>query len=356
MTTDLPNTGLQNTDQRDADTEPLLSVRDLRVSFGPGRDAVNGLTLRAGRGEVVAIVGESGCGKTLSALALTGLLPSGAKATGSARIGGTELIGASERQLRRLRGSKVSMIFQDASTALNPLMSVGAQIEEVLAIHGGPSRKRRRERAIELLTSVGVPDPAVRARSLPYQLSGGLRQRVMVAMALAGAPDLVIADEPTTALDVTVQAQVLALLREVTRSSVVLFITHDMGVVAEVADRVVVMYAGAVVESGAVEDVLARPHHPYTAALLASVPDPDRPATGELPTIPGRVPPLGERGTGCPFRDRCPRPTERCAQMPPLVPITEGGSDVACWHPGHAGPVSDNTGTNGAISDEVTTP
>jgi oligopeptide/dipeptide ABC transporter ATP-binding protein len=314
------------------DSPPLLVVQDLRVSFGPGRDAVTGLTLSANRGEVVAIVGESGCGKTLSALALTGLLPSGAAASGSARIGGTELIGASERQLRRLRGSRVSMIFQDASTALNPLMAVGTQIEEVLAIHGGPSRKERQARAIELLTSVGVPDPAVRAKNLPHQLSGGMRQRVMVAIALAGAPDLVIADEPTTALDVTVQAQVLALLREVTRSSVVLFITHDMGVVAEVADRVVVMYAGAVVESGAVADVLARPRHPYTAALLASVPDPDRPATGELPTIPGRVPPLGQRGTGCPFRDRCPRSTDQCAELPPLAPITAGGSEVACWH------------------------
>jgi oligopeptide/dipeptide ABC transporter ATP-binding protein len=321
---------------------PLLSVRDLRVSFGPGRDAVTGLTLSARRGEVVAIVGESGCGKTLSALALTGLLPAGATATGSARIGGTELIGASERKLRRLRGSTVSMIFQDASTALNPLMPVGAQIGEVLAIHGGSSRRQRADRAVELLTSVGVPDPAARARSLPHQLSGGMRQRVMVALALAGAPDLVIADEPTTALDVTVQAQVLTLLREVTRSSVVLFITHDMGVVAEVADRVVVMYAGAVAESGAVADVLGRPRHPYTAALLASVPDPDRPATGELPTIPGRVPPLGERGDGCPFRDRCPRSTSQCATLPPLAPAAEsGGSEVACWHPLPAGATTD---------------
>ena len=337
MTTDLINPA--------AGEAPLLSVRDLRVSFGPGRDAVSGLTLSARRGEVVALVGESGCGKTLSALALTGLLPPGAKASGSARIGGTELIGAPERQLRRLRGSTVSMIFQDASTALNPLMPVGAQIAEVLAIHGGATRKQRHARAVELLTSVGVPDPAVRAKSLPYQLSGGLRQRVMVAMALAGAPDLVIADEPTTALDVTVQAQVLALLRDVTRSAVVLFITHDMGVVAEIADRVVVMYAGTVAESGTVADVLARPHHPYTAALLASVPDPDRPVTGELPTIPGRVPPLGERGTGCPFRARCPRSTSQCAQVPPLAPVYAGGGEVACWHPEHADAMSDEVET-----------
>jgi oligopeptide/dipeptide ABC transporter ATP-binding protein len=308
----------------------LLDVRDLKVSFGPGKDAVTGLSLTARRGEIVALVGESGCGKTLSALALTGLLPGGARTTGSATLDGTQLIGRSERQLRRIRGRQVSMIFQDAATALNPLMPVGAQIAEVLAIHRTADRTARRRRAVELLDAVGVPDPATRAKSLPHQLSGGMRQRVMVAIALAGAPDLVIADEPTTALDVTVQAQVLALLRESTRSAVVLFITHDMGVVAEIADRVVVMYAGAAVESGPVADILERPQHPYTAALLASVPDPDRPTAGELPTIPGRVPPLGQRGTGCPFQDRCPRRTDRCTEMPPLT-----GDDalVACWHP-----------------------
>jgi oligopeptide/dipeptide ABC transporter ATP-binding protein len=310
---------------------PLLEVRDLKVSFGPGRDAVTGLSLTARRGETVALVGESGCGKTLSALSLCGLLPSGATATGSAVLAGRELIGRRERELRRLRGSAVSMIFQDASTALNPLMSVGAQIEEVLVIHERLSRTRRRDRAVRLLASVGVPDPSARARSLPHELSGGMRQRVMVAIALAGSPDLVIADEPTTALDVTVQAQVLALLRESTQDAAVLFITHDMGVVAEIADRVVVMYAGAVVESGPVAAVLRRPRHPYTAALLASVPDPDVPTVGELPTIPGRVPPLGQRGAGCPFAERCDRRTERCAEMPPLAPV--GDALVACWHP-----------------------
>jgi oligopeptide/dipeptide ABC transporter ATP-binding protein len=323
----------------------VLDVRDLRVSFGPGRDAVTGLSLTADRGEIVALVGESGCGKTLSALALSGLLPPGARATGSATLGGTQLIGRSERQLRKIRGRQVSMIFQDAATALNPLMPVGAQIAEVMAIHGTAGRAARRRRAVELLDAVGVPDPATRANSLPHQLSGGMRQRVMVAIALAGAPDLVIADEPTTALDVTVQAQVLALLRESTRSAVVLFITHDMGVVAEIADQVVVMYAGTAVESGPVADILERPHHPYTAALLASVPDPDNPTAGELPTIPGRVPPLGRRGTGCPFQDRCPRRTDRCVDMPPLTARDDGtdartrepfiGTDalVACWHP-----------------------
>jgi oligopeptide/dipeptide ABC transporter ATP-binding protein len=315
-------------------TEALLTIRDLRVSFGPGKDAVTGLNLTARRGETVAIVGESGCGKTVSALSLCGLLPGGATATGSALLGDTQLIGRSERELRRIRGSKVSMIFQDAATALNPLMSVGAQIEEVLIIHGSARRAARRERAMRLLESVGVPDARNRARSLPHELSGGMRQRVMVAIALAGSPDLVIADEPTTALDVTVQAQVLALLRESTESSVVLFITHDMGVVAEIADQVVVMYAGAAVESGSVAEILRRPKHPYTAALLASVPDPDAPVVGELPTIPGRVPPLGERGSGCRFRARCPRHTEQCARMPPLAETGDtGGGLVACWHP-----------------------
>ncbi|MCA1223454.1 ABC transporter ATP-binding protein, partial [Streptomyces sp. 8L] len=230
--------------------DAVLDVRGLRVSFGPGLDAVDGLTLTARRGETVAVVGESGCGKTLSALALAGLLPEGATATGSAVLDGHQLVGRSERQWRPLRGAKVSMIFQDAATALNPLMSVGAQIEEVMAIHGTHRRAARRARAVELLTSVGVPDAATRARSHPHQLSGGMRQRVMIAIALAGSPDLVVADEPTTALDVTVQAQVLALLRESTRDAAVLFITHDMGVVAQIADRVVVMYAGGVVESG----------------------------------------------------------------------------------------------------------
>jgi oligopeptide/dipeptide ABC transporter ATP-binding protein len=330
-----PMTTPAEAEARDTAQETVLDVRDLHVSFGPGLDAVDGLTLTARRGETVAVVGESGCGKTLSALALSGLLPQGAAVSGSAVLDGLQLVGRPERQWRALRGRKVSMIFQDAATALNPLMSVGAQIEEVMAIHRTHNRAERRARAIDLLTSVGVPDAATRARSHPHQLSGGMRQRVMIAIALAGAPDLVIADEPTTALDVTVQAQVLTLLRESTRDAAVLFITHDMGVVAEIADRVVVMYAGKVVESGPIAEVLEHPHHPYTAALLASVPDPDAPHAGELPTIPGRVPPLGERGTGCPFADRCPKARERCAELPPLAPVGDEGSAAACWFPEH---------------------
>jgi oligopeptide/dipeptide ABC transporter ATP-binding protein len=332
-------------------TQPVLDVRDLRVSFGPGLDAVAGLTLTARRGETVAIVGESGCGKTLSALALSGLLPPAAGATGSAVLDGLELIGRPERQWRKLRGNKVGMIFQDASTALNPLMTVGAQIEEVMAIHRTHGRAARRARAVELLASVGVPDAENRARNHPHQLSGGMRQRVMIAIALAGSPDLVIADEPTTALDVTVQAQVLALLKESTRDAAVLFITHDMGVVAEIADRVVVMYAGTVVESGPIAEVLERPRHPYTAALLASVPDPDAPRAGELPTIPGRVPPLGSRDAGCPFRDRCPKAQERCRELPVLTPVGAAGSAAACWFPEPHDAAGDEPGAAPAAAD-----
>jgi oligopeptide/dipeptide ABC transporter ATP-binding protein len=311
-------------------TEQLLEARDLRVDFGPGREAVRGVDLTVARGETVALVGESGCGKSLSALALMDLLPPGARATGSALLGDTELIGRDERVMRRIRGNRIGMIFQDPMSALNPTTTVGAQIAEVLAIHTSMRRPARRRRALELLESVGIPDPAVRAKQMPHQLSGGMRQRVMISIALAGEPELLIADEPTTALDVTVQAQVLALLRERTRDTALLFITHDMGVVAEIADRVAVMYAGSVVETGPVARVLESPRHPYTSALLRSVPDPDRPATGDLPTIPGQVPSVGENIEGCPFRPRCDNATDECLTAPALVGEE---SAVACWNP-----------------------
>ena len=309
----------------------FLRIRDLRVDFGPGRAAVRGVDLTASRGETVALVGESGCGKSLTALALLGLLPDGANATGSATLDGTELITRDERALRRIRGARAGMVFQDPMSSLNPTTPVGAQIAEVLAIHTRTRRAERSRRAVELMESVGIPDAAARAGQMPHQLSGGMRQRVMISIALAGRPDLLIADEPTTALDVTVQAQVLALLREHARDTVLLFITHDMGVVAEIADRVAVMYAGTVVETGPVAEVLGAPRHPYTAALLRSVPDPDRPVAGELPTIPGQVPAVGEHVEGCPFRPRCDRASGRCETMPGLTPA--GGGSVACWHP-----------------------
>ncbi|MDN3359821.1 ABC transporter ATP-binding protein [Actinomadura sp. DC4] len=309
----------------------FLRISDLWVDFGEGREAVRGVDLTADRGETVALVGESGCGKSLTALALLGLLPGGANATGTATLDGTELIGLDERALRRVRGSRAAMIFQDPMSSLNPTTRVGAQIAEVLAIHTRTRRSARLRRAVELMESVGIPDAEARAGQMPHQLSGGMRQRVMISMALAGRPDLLIADEPTTALDVTVQAQVLALLRERSRDTVLLFITHDMGVVAEIADRVAVMYAGKVVETGPVAAVLDAPRHPYTAALLRSVPDPDRPAAGELPTIPGQVPAVGEHVEGCPFRPRCDRATDACRTMPELTPA--GAGSVACHHP-----------------------
>ncbi|MEV0068920.1 MULTISPECIES: ABC transporter ATP-binding protein [unclassified Amycolatopsis] len=305
----------------------LLEVQDLKVSFGAGRDAVRGVDLTVGRGETLAVVGESGCGKSLTALSLLGLEPAAAQVTGSATLAGTELIGRGERELRRLRGTRAAMIFQDPMSSLNPTTRIGTQIAEVLAIHTPMRRSARLRHAVELMESVGITDAAARARQMPHELSGGMRQRVMISIALAGSPELLIADEPTTALDVTVQAQVLALLRERTRDTALLFITHDMGVVAEIADRVAVMYAGQVVETGTVREVLEAPRHPYTAALLRSVPDPDRPAAGELPTIPGQVPAVGAVLEGCPFRPRCDHADDTCATAPSLV---EG---VACWRP-----------------------
>ena len=312
-------------------TEPLLAVEDLRVDFGSGREAVRGVDLRIARGETVALVGESGCGKSLSALALLGLLPPGGHASGSATLAGTELIGRDERELREIRGNRAAMIFQDPMSSLNPTTRIGTQIAEVLAIHTSLRRRERLRRAVELLESVGITDAGSRAKQLPHELSGGMRQRVMISIALAGRPDLLIADEPTTALDVTVQAQVLALLRERTDETALLFITHDMGVVAEIADRVAVMYAGKVVETGPVATVLSAPSHPYTAALLRSVPDPDRRVPGDLPTIPGQVPAVGEHIEGCPFRPRCARAADDCVVAPELTPV--GGGTVACWHP-----------------------
>ncbi|MFI5610856.1 ABC transporter ATP-binding protein [Amycolatopsis sp. NPDC051903] len=305
----------------------LLEVQDLKVSFGARREAVRGVNLTVGRGETLAVVGESGCGKSLTALSLLGLAPAAAQVSGSATLGGTELIGRGERELRRIRGDRAAMIFQDPMSSLNPTTRIGTQIAEVLSIHTPMRRAARLRHAVELMESVGITDAAARARQMPHELSGGMRQRVMISIALAGSPELLIADEPTTALDVTVQAQVLALLRERTRDTALLFITHDMGVVAEIADRVAVMYAGKVVETGTVREVLETPRHPYTAALLRSVPDPDRPVDGELPTIPGQVPAVGAIIEGCPFRPRCERADDTCATAPPLE------DDVACWHP-----------------------
>ncbi|WP_340110524.1 ABC transporter ATP-binding protein [Pikeienuella sp. HZG-20] len=328
---------------------PLLEVRDLRVAF-PGPDApleaVRGVDFTIAKGEVHGVVGESGSGKSLSMLAVMGLLPASARVTGSVRLAGREILGLSGREMRAIRGGRIAMIFQDPLTALNPVLRVGAQIEEMLRLHnpgiGGDGARRRTE---ELLDLVSIPQAKQRVRQFPHEFSGGMRQRVMIAMAVANDPDLLIADEPTTALDVTVQAQVLEVLADLRRELGVglALITHDLGVVAGVADTVSVMYSGRVVERGPVGALFASCRHPYTRGLLSSVP---KPLAGEsrLQSIEGAPPSLLRRPEGCAFRPRCPLAMEVCARIDPdLAP--EGALDTAC----HA--VAQGTGGSGVIVD-----
>ena len=317
-------------------SQPLLSVRDLAVSFsteaGEAR-AVDGLSLELAAGEVLALVGESGCGKSVTALALMGLLAKGsASVEGSARYGETELIGASEARLRAIRGAEIAMVFQDPLSSLNPVQRVAGQVAEQILAHADVAPASARERAVALLRRVGVSEE--RAGSYPHELSGGMRQRVMIAMALSCAPSVLIADEPTTALDVTVQAQILDLigeLRDETGAGVIL-VTHDLGVVAELADRVAVMYAGRIVEQGTVEDVFRDPQHPYAWGLLGAVPRLDRPRGEPLPAVDGVPPSPTAKPAGCHFRPRCPHEHAACAEAPALE-HRGGGRDQAdrCW-------------------------
>ncbi len=318
--------------------EPTLVVDGLTVGFGASgeRRALDGVRLTVGRGEIVALVGESGCGKSLTGLSIMGLLPPEAHILGgSIEVAGTQVVDAAERTLRSYRGDTAAMVFQDALVALDPLQPIGRQVDESLRIHRrGMSRGERRERVLEVLRLLGVPDPESRLSHFPHELSGGLRQRVMIAMALVTDPALIIADEPTTALDVTIQAQILEALSDATRplGTSVLFITPDMGVLAELADRVVVMYGGRVVETGDVDGLFASPAHPYTRALLKSVPRPDLPTGGELYVTPGSVPAPGEAPSGCPFHPRCEFATDACLTMPGETTFARSRA-VACWHP-----------------------
>ena len=318
---------------------PLLDVRELSVDFDLGGRwvrALSDVSFEIGRGEILGLVGESGCGKSLTSLAVMRLLPPNALiAGGRILLGESDLAAASEAEMRRLRGDSVAMIFQEPMVALNPLVSIGHQIEESLIIHRSAGRAARRERALELLTLVGIPAPAQRHRQYPHELSGGMRQRAMIAMALACEPGLIIADEPTTALDATIQAQILDLLREIrTRlGTSMLFITHNLGVIADIADRVAVMYAGQVVETAPVDRLFALPAHPYSAGLLASIPDLRGGRDQRLPSIPGRVPALGQIPTACPFQDRCPRVTDICREQRPPLALVEPDHRAACWHP-----------------------
>ena len=317
--------------------DALLSIEDLRVEFatsaGPAR-AVDGVTFDVRPGETFALVGESGCGKSVTALAVLGLLqkPAGRIAGGAIRFDGLDLARVSAEEIRRIRGNRIAMIFQEPMTALNPVFTVGFQIEEVLRLHQGLSRGEARERAIALLDRVGIPDAARRVDEYPHQLSGGMRQRVMIAMAVGCRPALLIADEPTTALDVTVQAQVFELMRELTaeQGTAVLLITHDMGVVYENAHRVAVMYAGRIVEEAPRDALFAQPRHPYTQLLLRSMPS--RSVRGRrLATIEGMVPSATEFPPGCRFANRCPRAMGRCrAAQPPDIDLG-GGCRAACF-------------------------
>jgi oligopeptide/dipeptide ABC transporter ATP-binding protein len=321
-----------------ADGGPLLNVRGLVTSFrtplGPVA-AVDHVDLTVGRGEVVGLVGESGCGKSVTALSVLRLVPDppGRIEGGEALFDGRDLLTLPEREMRAVRGRRVSMIFQEPMTALNPVFTVASQIGESLRLHLGMSKAEAFDKTVSLLGQVGIPSPADRAREYPHQLSGGMRQRVMIAMAIACEPDLIFADEPTTALDVTIQAQILALLADLKQRTgmALVLISHDLGVIAEMADRVLIMYAGRVVESAPTAALFENPLHPYTRGLLASLPHAGK--GGRLAAIPGAVPALTELPTGCKFRPRCPDAFAACeGPEPALVNIGSGsGHQVRCY-------------------------
>jgi oligopeptide/dipeptide ABC transporter ATP-binding protein len=303
----------------------VLAVEDLTVSFetDDGRvDAVRGLSYEVRRGESLGIVGESGSGKSVSSLAVMGLLPRTASVEGSVRVLGEELIGLNDRAMTKVRGRRIAMIFQDPLTSLTPVYTAGTQVVEALQAHDrGLSDRDARDRAVELLGVVGIPDPARRVDAYPHELSGGMRQRVVIAIAMANDPDVIIADEPTTALDVTVQAQVLDALQRARSETgaALLLITHDLGVIAGHADRVTVMYAGRAVETGTVEDIFYRPRMPYTLGLLGSLPRMDEARPGRLTPILGTPPSLLNLPSGCPFAPRCPAARERCTEEEPAL-------------------------------------
>jgi len=315
----------------------VLDVENLRVSFpdaGKGRVyPVDGVSFSLHRGKTLALVGESGCGKSLTSLALLRLVPApGRIEDGSAiRLADTDVLALEGESLRRIRGRRIGMIFQDPMTSLNPVFTVGDQIAEGVRAHFDVSRAEARRRALKLLHEVGIPDPAARLDAYPHQLSGGMRQRVMIAIALSAEPDILVADEPTTALDVTVQAQILEVLDRLRDSHgmAVLLITHDLGIVAGRADRVAVMYAGQIVEEAPTDRLFARPSHPYTQGLFASVPRITGPV-GRLSPIGGSVPPPGAWPSGCRFRPRCPKAFDKSETMPPLLPV-DPEHRMRCW-------------------------
>jgi len=318
---------------------PLLTVEDLKVSFATEEgtvQAVDGVSFELSAGEVLAVVGESGSGKSVTAMTLLGLtrFPN-AHFEGAAHYKGSELVGASDDLLRRVRGAEIAMIFQDPMTSLNPVQKIGSQIVEQIQEHEGSPQAEARERTIELLERVGIPRARERVDNYPFEFSGGMRQRVMIAMALSCNPSILIADEPTTALDVTIQAQILERIRELRdeTNAAVILVTHDLGVVADIADRIAVMYAGRIVEQGTLDDVFYDPQHPYTWGLLGSITRVDRPRPERLPAIAGLPPSLADRPEGCHFRPRCPHEFSECTKVPALESRLEGRTDHKdrCW-------------------------
>ena len=325
------------------DSEPLLRVEDLSVEFamrdGTSARVIDGLSFELKAGETLGIVGESGCGKSMTALAIMRLvpMPPGRITSGSIKLQGVDLVSVDEARMREVRGNEISMVFQEPMTSLNPVYTIGEQIAETVRLHEGLNRKDASDRAIEMLRAVSIPAAEIRVDEYPHQLSGGMRQRVMIAMALACRPRVLIADEPTTALDVTVQAQIFDLLKELQAktNTAIILITHDMGAIAEMAQRVLVMYAGRKAEEGAVDDILARPQHPYTEGLITCVPHlhAEPPAQQEpLMEIPGVVPSVADLArNGCSFAPRCSSSMKRCAtETPPSLRVGQD-LEVACW-------------------------
>jgi peptide/nickel transport system ATP-binding protein len=318
----------------------LLDVQDLSVRFDTDDGAVHAvdrLAFSLDAGEVLGIVGESGCGKSVSAMSLLQLLPETARVTGTAEFDGVDLIAAPVSRVRRIRGREIAFVFQEPMTSLNPSFRVGNQISEVLRRHLGLDRQAARRRAVELLDLVRIPAPERRVDEYPHQLSGGMRQRVMIAMALACDPKILIADEPTTALDVTIQAGILDLMRDIRErlGTAIILITHNLGVVADIADRVIVMYAGRKVEEAPVQELYEHPQHPYTIGLLGAIPRPGgADEQGRLREIPGRVPSLAELPAACAFAPRCTRADDRTRSEQPLLRTVREGHLVACFHPG----------------------
>ncbi len=320
----------------EARAQTVLEVENLRVWFPHGRgdrvEVVKGVSFSMTRGEALAIVGESGSGKTMTSLSLLGLVPKpGGIEAERLMVDGLDAIGLGKKEWPAVRGKNIAMVFQDALSGLNPVRTIGSTLVEAIKRHQGLSTADAKKAAIETIEAVGIPEPEARFGVYPHQLSGGLRQRVMIALAIINRPSIVVADEPTTALDATIQAQILELLQEMVTDAALILITHDLGVAASICDRVAVMYAGRFVEVGPVDVVLSRPRHPYTAGLLAAVPRFDRERKPLVP-IPGSPPAPDDVGTGCPFEPRCPRAMERCSVDRPLLESLDG-HPVACWNP-----------------------